>query len=189
MNLKKPGRIIILIHKAVVMKTVFFEEIINELKTAQPGAGEKEKGLVIEEIYCLLSTAINLVILRLKHIMKSPDGQAAIELEKLEALSEWSLTEKGFTFCTSLDIIKPALHELAGGRGNLEKISNIFKSDDELANFIAGKFNEILSAAKNGGIDLKNPGQARKLLFDLRNSLQAERRSLVMQESRFIGSV
>lgn len=180
------------------MKTGFFEEIINELKTAQPGARGRDKGLVIEEIYCLVSTALSLVIIRLKDILKSPDGQAAFGLEKLENRAEWSLAERGFSFCASIDIIKPTMNELAGGqdnqsridwKGNLEKISDIFKSDDKLANFIAGKFKEILSDAKKSGIDIKDPGQSRKLVFDLRNSLQSERRSLVMQESRFIGSI
>ncbi len=189
------------------MATGFFKEMIDDLGRAQEGLRSDKANLrekretvfeALEEIYCLMSTTINMIIVRLKDILKSAeDGQLAKELANFQKQEEWALAEKNFRFCSTISTIKSHLDEMLKIQAQdsqkwmpyLKKISDVFKSEDSVSSYIAGRFPDYLSQAKSGGADIKNPAQTRKLLFDMRNSLQKERRMLVMLESKFISSI
>jgi hypothetical protein len=154
----------------------------------------------LEEFYCLASSTINLVIVRLTLMLKKSGNEELIkEFSRLDKGDEWVKAQNNFKFCTEVIKLKTDSSEVIGElpqsadsqkwKSYLLKLNEVFSDEDSLALFISGKFSVIFSNVKSQGVDVNDPDSARKLAFDLRNALKDERRRLILQESKFISSI
>ncbi len=154
----------------------------------------------LEEFYCLASSTLNLVMVRLTNMLKQNEGDEFVsEFSKLGKPEEWLKAQNNFKFCNSIMKMKTDAYDVISTPSNsadsrkwksyLVKVNEVFTDEDALALFLSGKFSVYFSSVKKEGLDVSNPDSARKLVFDLRNLLKNERRMLITQESKFISSI
>ena len=141
------------------------------------------------EIFTLIDTTLNMVIIRLGDILYLKDDAAFLEeIARLDNYEEWLKTERQFRLCQSLRVAySEAEHltsELPGqlSIGDWEKLlremGTILRIESGVAFYISAHFRYLAKSAYNA----TDPQLIRKQVEEFRNALVQERQQLIQYE-------
>lgn len=167
-------------------------KVVDGLKTIAglPKAEREKYRQVMEEIYTLIDTTLNMVIIRLGDILLlRDDGKFLGEVSKLDNYHEWLEAERQFRLCRSLRVALSEAQRLSGKLSGklstrdwdalLDQMRSILQTEGELAVYIGKRFEALAIYANT----ISTPDKVRERITKFRKALKKEREQLIQQNS------
>ena len=177
-------------------------KVMGALKTLTglPKSERDKYRQVLDDTNQLIITTLTMIILRLGDLLRTDkDDEFLTGVYGLDNYDEWLKAEQAFRVCNSLraavneagDLKTHLAGKIAVGDWDalLDQMNHILKTEGQLANFVALRFDDLAARAKQAQPGTQGATDVRTEVEATRDALKKEREQLLRQEVELLNMV